>query len=135
MILIYGIAMLHLIAMEFLHIEYDVCKNYDMMYDIVCYVVGENGKDLYQKPTISQFFRCHIRYRMSHTISYDGLCYHVQTPASKLFFWTVQNNLCCCMCRLDTCQRTPETLNSHWFMASLMARLSLQPHGSQFYQP
>ena len=67
-------------------------------------------------------------------LSYDGLCYHVQTPASNFFFWTVQNNLCQSTCRLDTCQRTPETLNSHWFMASLIACLSLQHHGSPFYR-
>ena len=68
-------------------------------------------------------------------LSYDGLFYHVQTPASNLFFWTVQDILYRCTCRLDTCQRAPETLNSHWFMASLIASLSLQHHGSPFYRP
>jgi hypothetical protein len=67
--------------------------------------------------------------------SYDWLCYHIQTPASKLFFWTVQHNLCCCTCSLDTYQRSPETLDSHWFMASVIACLSLQHHGSPFYPP
>ena len=67
-------------------------------------------------------------------LSYDGLCYHVQTPASNFFFWTVRNNLCRRTCRVGTCQRTPETLNSHQFMSSLIACLSLQHHGSPFYQ-
>ena len=67
-------------------------------------------------------------------LSYDGVCYYVQTPASNFFFWTVQNNLCSSTCRLDTCQGTPETLNSHWFLASLIACMSLQHHGSPFYR-
>ena len=52
----------------------------------------------------------------------------------QFFFGTKQNNLCRRTCRLDTCQRTAKTLNSHRFMASLMSGMSLQPHMSPFYQ-
>ena len=65
--------------------------------------------------------------------SYDRQCFHVQTPASKLFFRAVHKHLCRCTCRLDTCQRTAETLNSHQFMTCLMVGLSLQPRESLFY--
>ena len=96
-------------------IVYDIA--YDIVYDIAFIVISSGGLQICMSVFLITAFA--IVFKL---------------PLQSTFFGVLHMNLCHCTCRLDTCWRTTETLNSPRFMTTLVDRLSLQPHMSPFYQ-
>ena len=96
-------------------IVYDIA--YDIVYDIAFIVISSEGLQICMSVFLITAFAIVLK-----------------LPLQSSFFGVFQMNLCHCTCRLDTCWRTTETLNSPRFMTTLVDRLSLQPHMSPFYQ-